>query len=629
MMFLSIVIVVSIMGGCGLIISMQRQAVIAAFQTGTTNLGIGMSRQTAHFLTQADDALKLIQTQVAAGHDPGPPAADAGLRSRAVFGLLSDQLARVPWVSALILVDAGGRVVNSSQGWPAAPVDVAGQDYFSHFKADDDPALFAGIPERDPASGAWTVPIARRLNDARGHFAGIVVAELSLTDLATFYQLAMPAGRTLYLARRDGVVLLRYPAQATDIGRRIPSTSPWYAIVARGGGVYDAPAYFSPAPVIAIVRPLPNLPFVVEASVRQSDALMQWRQEREWVVLAGIFSALCALGLLRLFGLQYERIEASERSLAAKNAELDVTHRQLEATLANLSQGVCLFDENAKLLLFNGRFCDVIGLPSALVRAGMSAVEIAELCIAAGTFWDQTVEEYAASLAARVRAGLPVDEVSELADGRTISKHFEPLAGHGWVMTVEDISERRAAERKIAYLANHDLLTGLPNRVLFRSRLGQALTDAGADQGFALLCLDLDKFKAVNDNFGHLVGDRLLRAVAERLQSALREGDTVARLGGDEFVILHLNVSDKSETITLARRIVETIGKPFAIEGHVLSIGVSIGIIMAPRDRINPERLLHDADVALYRAKQEGRGTWRIFDAAMEPAESAGNAVVP
>jgi diguanylate cyclase (GGDEF)-like protein len=109
----------------------------------------------------------------------------------------------------------------------------------------------------------------------------------------------------------------------------------------------------------------------------------------------------------------------------------------------------------------------------------------------------------------------------------------------------------------------------------------------------------------------------------------LREGDTVARLGGDEFVILQLNVSDKSETITLARRIVETIGKPFAIEGHVLSIGVSIGIIMAPRDRINPERLLHDADVALYRAKQEGRGTWRIFDAAMEPAESAGNAVVP
>jgi len=623
LILIGFIIVASIGAGTGLIISMQRQADIEAFQTATTNLGNGMSQQTAHFLLQADQALRTIKNLAPGPPCVGPLTIDARMESQAVFGLLSDQLARVTGVDALILVGAGGRVLNSSQGWPAQPVDVSAQDYFRHFKQQDDPGLFAGIPVRDPASGAWTVPMAQRIDDAKGAFAGVVVAELSLADLTAFYRLAMPLHRTLYLARRDGVVLLRYPPRAADIGRRIPENSPWYGVVAQGGGVYHAPGYFDPAQVIAVVRPLHDLPFVVEASVTRRDALTQWKRERAWVVLGGIFFALCAIGVLWLFGLQFRRIKRSERSLAAKNAELDVAHRQLEATLANLSQGVCFFDQNNQLLVFNRRFCQLIGLPDGMVRAGMSAAEIAERCIAAGTFWHRTLEEYLASLAARIRADLPVDEVCELPDGRAVSQHFEPLSGDGWVMTIEDISERRAAEQKIAYLASHDVVTGLANRALFRERLGQAFTDLRPDQGFAVLCLDLDRFKAVNDTFGHPVGDALLRAVAERMLAAVRDGDTVARIGGDEFVILQLNVSDRAEAIRLAGRIVEAISMPFAIEGQRLRIGVSIGITLAPCDRMNPEALLHDADVALYRAKQAGRGTWRIFDAAMEESEAA------
>ena len=194
-------------------------------------------------------------------------------------------------------------------------------------------------------------------------------------------------------------------------------------------------------------------------------------------------------------------------------------------------------------------------------------------------------------------------------------------------MTLEDISERRAAEQKIAYLAHHDMLTGLANRALFRDQLGHAFTDTGVSTGFAMLCLDLDRFKAVNDGFGHPVGDGLLQAVADRLRAAVRAGDTVARLGGDEFVILQLNVTDQSEPIALARRIVDAISKPFMIEGHMLSIGVSVGIAMAPTERVNPERLLQDADKALYRSKQAGRGTWRLFDPTIE-ADADANASV-
>ena len=350
---LGILILAFIIGGTNLIISMQRRAAIDAFATATTNLANGMSRQTTYFMTQADRVLKTVNNLVGPSPGSDPQAIDARMRSKAVFILLSNQIARISGVDALILVGADGKVVNSSQGWPAKPVDVSGQDYFSHFKAHDDAALFAGNPVRDPATGAWTLPLARRVDAAKGAFAGVVVAELSLNDLAAFYQLAMPVHRTLSLARRDGVVLLRYPAGTGDIGRRIPATSPWYAIVAQGGGVYDAPAYFSSAPVIAVVRPLTDLPFVVEASVAQSDALLQWAHERYRVVLGGIFSAVCALSLLWLFGRQFRRIEISERILAAKNAELDITHQQLEVTLANLVQGVCLFDENNKLRVFN------------------------------------------------------------------------------------------------------------------------------------------------------------------------------------------------------------------------------------------------------------------------------------
>jgi diguanylate cyclase (GGDEF)-like protein len=622
---MAILIVAAIIGGTGLIISMQRQAAIGAFQTATTNLANGMARQTAHYLIQADQALRTVKNRLAAPSDPGAAEGAVKPGSPAVYALLSSQRARAG-VDALVLLGADGRVVNTSQFWPAKPADLSGQDYFSHFKAHDDPALYVGTPVRDPAGGAWVLPLALRIDDGRGGFAGVIIAEVSLADLTAFYQLAMPPNRTLYLARRDGVVLLRYPPRDADIGQRIPSKSPWYATVAAGGGAYVAPSFFNPAPVIAVVRPLHNGPIVVEASCAQRDALLQWEQERIWVVLGGFFSALCALVVLWLFDLQFNRIAASERSLAAKNAELDMAHRQLEATLANLSQGVCFFDQNNALRVFNHRYCQMIGLPIERVYIGMSAREIAELRIAAGTFWDSTVEEYLANLDARLSAGVPVDEVSELLDGRTISKHFEPLADGGWVMTLEDISARRAAERKIAYLAHHDLLTGLANRALFRDRLGHAFTDTASTQCFAMLCLDLDRFKAVNDNFGHPVGDGLLLAVADRLRAVVRAGDTVARLGGDEFVILQLDVSDPSETIALARRIVETIGTPFVIEGHLLSIGVSIGIAMAPGDRMNPEQLLKSADQALYRSKQAGRGTWRIFDSALEAEVKANKA---
>ncbi|PPQ40090.1 PAS domain S-box-containing protein/diguanylate cyclase (GGDEF) domain-containing protein [Rhodoblastus acidophilus] len=180
-----------------------------------------------------------------------------------------------------------------------------------------------------------------------------------------------------------------------------------------------------------------------------------------------------------------------------------------------------------------------------------------------------------------------------------------------------DVTERREAEQRLTHAANHDALTGLPNRALFRTRLEEALARARRGIRFALLCLDLDRFKEVNDTLGHPVGDRLLVAAAARLRAELRETDTLARLGGDEFAIIQCCLLDPQEASSLARRVINILSAPFEIDGQKIVVGVSIGIALSPEDSGEAESLLSAADMALYGAKADGRGVWRYFEPAM------------
>jgi diguanylate cyclase (GGDEF)-like protein len=183
---------------------------------------------------------------------------------------------------------------------------------------------------------------------------------------------------------------------------------------------------------------------------------------------------------------------------------------------------------------------------------------------------------------------------------------------------VIDVTERCQAEERIAHLAHHDTLTGLPNRLLFRERMDNAIARARRGKGFAVLCLDLDRFKEVNDALGHPVGDALLCAVADRLRAGLRETDTLARLGGDEFAVIQSSANQPCEATALARRLVEAVSAPFHIGSHQISVGTSIGAAVAPDDGLDPDALLRAADMALYRAKADGRGTWHFFEPEMD-----------
>ena len=205
-----------------------------------------------------------------------------------------------------------------------------------------------------------------------------------------------------------------------------------------------------------------------------------------------------------------------------------------------------------------------------------------------------------------------------LADGRVISLVSKPIFGGGWLATHEDITERQCAEERIGHMARHDALTDLPNRVLLRERLEHELKRVKRGECLAVLCLDLDHFKSVNDTLGHPIGDELLKLVADRLRGCTREPDTIARLGGDEFAIIMTKMQKTDDAAILARRIRESIIKPYQIDGHQIITDISIGISLSPDDGTEPDELLKNADMALYGAKADGRGTYRFFELEMD-----------
>jgi diguanylate cyclase (GGDEF)-like protein len=205
-----------------------------------------------------------------------------------------------------------------------------------------------------------------------------------------------------------------------------------------------------------------------------------------------------------------------------------------------------------------------------------------------------------------------------LPDGRTISIAHQTMPDGGWVAVYENITERRQAEARIEHLARHDQLTNLPNRVFFRAELDEAVERLKRGQSFAVHCIDLDKFKIINDTLGHPVGDELLRAVSSRLRDCLQASDFVARLGGDEFAIVQSDVERPEDCTNLARRIIDVVSAPYILESHHLVIGASIGIAIASGKEADPDQLLKNADLAMYRAKSDGRGAYRIFEQEMD-----------
>ena len=283
-----------------------------------------------------------------------------------------------------------------------------------------------------------------------------------------------------------------------------------------------------------------------------------------------------------------------------------------------MSQGLCFFDADHRLIVCNERYVEMYGLAPDRVRPGITLAEIVDMRFEAGSFPAMSREEYLNWRTNVAVSAVPTDSIVELRNGRTFKIRHRPMPDCGWVATHEDITEQRRSEVKIEYMAHHDSLTDLANRVLLNERLEHALARIDREQMVAIHHLDLDQFKAVNDTFGHPAGDKLLKIVAERLRGLVRDTDTIARMGGDEFVIVQAPIADPADATALAQRIIKLMSEPYDIDGHQAVIGASIGIAVGPGDGLSPDKLLRNADLALYRAKGDGRGTFRFFEPAMD-----------
>ncbi len=308
----------------------------------------------------------------------------------------------------------------------------------------------------------------------------------------------------------------------------------------------------------------------------------------------------------------FDDITAQERAAEALREQ----HRRFDAALNNMAHGLAMLDEELNLIVCNRRYLDMYGLSPDVVRPGSTMRDIVEHSVALGNYRDITPDEILSGYFERLAAGQHLSH-RQLADGRIIKVLYHPMEHGGWVAMHEDVTERRKAEQHIAHMAHHDALTDLPNRVLFRERMAEGLVKAEATgEPLALLCLDLDHFKSVNDTLGHPIGDQLLSAVAERLAKVVGRTGMLARLGGDEFAIL-LRSATSQVAETLARRLVRTMTDPFVIDGHLINTGLSVGIAVAPEDGTAGDHLMKCADLALYRAKSEGRGMFRFFEPDM------------
>jgi diguanylate cyclase (GGDEF)-like protein len=580
----------------------------------TANIATVLAEQTARSVQSIDLVLTETTERIASFDTTTQAGLYKLLRTMMAHQVVQQRLARLPQADSIFVVDADGNSLVSARSWPSQELNFADRDYFAYFKSGPGSAstdeIYVSVPAVSRVSGARTIFLSKPWRNPRGEFLGVVVAVVKLEHFRHIYDsITSLRGQSFMLLRKDGSILVRHPDNVDRAAERMPAASRWHQLVQDGGGSYRSPGYFDGEPRLVAVRPLRDQQLVVNVAVSEAAALEIWRHRATLIGLGTLLAVFCSVFLLR--------------ALSGQFRELELANGRVDAALNNMSQGLCMFDGDERLVVCNERYLQMHGLSSDIVRPGCSFHEVLEHRRARGS-WDGDIEEYIADMRARLAEGKGYYRTIHLADGRVISVVNQPVAGGGWVATHEDVTERQRVEARIAHMARHDALTDLGNRVLFRDEMDAALARLQqSGQGFSVFVFDLDLFKAVNDSLGHPIGDALLKQVAQRLRAAVSDTDTLGRLGGDEFAVLHRakkgqSKDQKESAIVVANELLGSICEPYDVDGHQIVIGISVGIALAPEHGADADTLLKNADLALYRAKSEGRNGYRFFESEMD-----------
>jgi diguanylate cyclase (GGDEF)-like protein/PAS domain S-box-containing protein len=538
-----------------------------------------------------------------------------------VHGMLKEKHLGLPYVGAFSLLDAQGKLFNFSRRWPAPNIDVSDRSFFTELKSNPALHFIASEPIKNRATGTWVVHLARKVHTVDGQFAGLAIATIEIEQFEkSFQSIVLGEGSSIALFRRDSVLLARYPRLDSIIGRTFKGVLD--KLEGRKNGAVRVPVgAMEGRDRLLAVQHLANYPFYIVVGLDTEPALAGWRREAVILLIFGVFSA----GLVGVVAFLIVR-QLSHQDRRSRH-RLKQEKQRLDTAVNNMTQGLLLFDASERIVVCNRRYLEMYGLNPDVVKPGCSLADLLTHRRDMGSFTGD-VAGYRDSILQDLAQNRATEMTIETPDGRSIQIVNKPLAEGGWVATHEDITERKRAEERIAHLAHYDPLTNLPNRALFREHLEQQLNWVNRGSKLAVLYLDLDHFKSINDTLGHPLGDELLTAVAARLRTCVRETDIVARLGGDEFAVIQTAIEQPADVTGLATRILENIRQPFDLGGgHHVVTDTSIGIATAPDDGTEPDRLLKNADLALYGAKANGRGTYHFFEPAMDSQAKARRAM--
>ncbi|MBX9959608.1 MAG: EAL domain-containing protein [Burkholderiaceae bacterium] len=541
--------------------------------------------------------------------------------SARVDTLIEDKLRRLPELDGLRVADVRGDLRHGTGVTPRTRVNIADRDYFVRLRDDPGAGLVVSKPVQGRLSGKWVINLARGLRAPDGRFLGVVQGSLPLQHIiARLAPLQFGTSGSFTVFDADFRLVVRHPSPdgvAEAVG--MPFGSPELRQLVGSGqrsGVYKARSIVDAVQRTSSFRRITGTDLYLVIGFAEDDYLAGWREEvgkAVGVVLLFLCTSLVVAALIRRsWQRQAEATQALQQAYRKLEAE-----KQLNQTIIRSSpfaiytrdrEGIVTAWNPAAEKLFGWRAEQILGRPLLSVPAGRQreTAELRQRVLRGESILDQEVQRQKAD-------GTLFDLSTTLAPLRDASGEIS-----GYLAIAADITARKAAERQVEFLAYRDVLTGLPNRLLLQDRFSQAVAHAERTQRrLALLFLDLDNFKTINDSLGHAVGDALLKEIALRLSECVRETDTISRQGGDEFLIVLSDLSGTEAIVPVLVKIRERLQAPFLIDGHELSTSASIGVALYPDDGRDFEILHQKADTAMYRAKDAGRNHYRFFDEQM------------
>ena len=587
-----------------------RDRAIQASKRELSNTTLLLAR---HFDQQLSDFQHIQQDIIAhvrAGGIDTPEAFERQMSLLSTHEMLRSRLATMPRVGALNIFNHEGWLINSSEMWPVADAHIRDRRYFREFTS--------GRPTPDVivehvvsrVTKVWTTVFARKIVDKSGKIIGFAIRGVEPVHFLDFVRsLALSQDTTISIVHRDGTMIARYPEDPAFVGKNVSDSAVFQSVLSAGGS--SAGRFFNATleDRIGAIHPLNHFPILIAATTKTESALADWRAQSRLQFVAAALAVIVVVTIIFLIVRQLQRQHrAAQALLSAKSQHLDTA-------INTMTQGLLLFDAHGRLVMCNQRYMEMFALSPDIVKPGCTLQELMQHRKDNGTF-DGDIDSYCAQFL-DPNGDEARDIVVNVPDGRVIHLVFKRAPDGGWATTLEDITERRRVEAKIAHLAHYDSLTGLPNRTLFQQRADELLQKA-AYRRLAILYIDIDEFKRINDSLGHTIGDEFLKAVAVRLHQSVGPLDFVARLGGDEFAVILREAPSDDHVDALVGRIYASLRTPFDCRGHSLAADASIGIAMAPDHGGDLHGLLKCADLAMYAAKSAGRRTHRFFEPSME-----------